>query len=154
MKKIELTQGKYAIVDDNDYAYLSQWNWNCNKNNRAFYAVRTVNHSGKMNMHRQLIGDVEGKVCDHINGDGLDNRRSNLRHATHSENMRNRKLNLNNTTGYKVVSWRPKPNKWESSIRVNGKYRYLGRFSTLMEASEAYNSAALRYFGKFSKLNS
>lgn len=150
LKTINLTKGKQAIVDSEDYEMLIQFNWHYNTEG---YAMRTVNHSGKLSMHRQLMGDKQGHVIDHVDGNGLNNSRTNLRHATHKENMRNRKLQTNNTSGFKGVYWKPIKQKWEAAIRISNQYKYLGAFISKVEAARAYNRAAIEHYGIFAKLN-
>jgi len=102
-------------------------------------------------MHREIMSPPQELVVDHINGDGLDNRKENLRVCTHAENIRNQKLNRLNTTGYKGVCVNRE--KWISRIKVNGKLLYLGRYNTPEEAAQVYDEAARKYFGKFASLN-
>lgn len=151
MKEIILTQGKVALVDDEDFERLNKHKWYC----RNGYAVRMTKFSlGKRQailMHREIISPPQGLVVDHINGDGLDNRKKNLRACTHAENIRNQKLNRLNTTGYKGVCVNSK--KWIARIKINGKLLYLGRYNTPEEAAQVYDEAARKYFGKFAKVN-
>lgn len=98
MKEISLTQGKVAIVDDEDFEYLNRWKWHARKNGQTWYALRSKSWriQGKrygitIPMHRVIMGAPEGRVIDHLNRDGLDNRRSNLRVTTFEENARNRR---------------------------------------------------------------
>lgn len=104
-------------------------------------------------MHRLIIGAREGEYVDHINGNGLDNRRSNLRIATAMTNQQNRKLQKNNKSGYKGVSWDNTNRAWICQIRVNKRSKFLGYFKDAQEAGKAYDVAAEKYFGKFAKLN-
>ena len=109
MKRIPLTRGMYAIVDDEDYEYLNQWKWGARKDHNAFYAVRGVEVNGRCEailMHRVIADAKEGDEVDHGNGNGLDNTRKNIRICTHAENAKNRRLNKNSTTGFKGVSFK------------------------------------------------
>lgn len=153
-KSITLTQGKVALVDDEDFEYLNQWKWFAEKRGSGLvYAVRNVKQK-PLHMHTQIIKTPKGMVTDHINGDGLDNRRCNLRACTHGENMRNRKVGqVNNKSGYKGAHWSKRQEKWKAEIRVNGKSIHLGYFNDLIEAAQAYDRAARKYHGKFAKLN-
>lgn len=90
---------------------------------------------------------------DHKNGIHWDNRWENLRNATHTQNCRNRRKNINNTTGYKGVGYRQDMNKYQAAIRVNRKAIHLGYFTDSKEAAAAYNDAAIKYFGEFARLN-
>ena len=157
MKEIQLTQGKVALVDDEDYEYLIQWKWQVNKNGNKFYAVTSWLINGKyrtINMHRLITNNKNTKMhTDHINGDGLDNRKINLRICTHSQNAMNRGAQSNNKTGHKGVSYEKKLNKFKVQIRVNKKNITIGYYINLNDAAKAYNSAALKYHGEFAQLN-
>lgn len=152
MKKIPLTQGKFAIVDDDMFEELSKFKWHFS---RFGYAVRKP-YSGRgknFYMHRVIAGTPEGMSTDHINGDKLDNRRSNLRICSTSSNMRNRGKQNNNTSGYKGVFWSIPAGRWRAQIVVNKKSIHLGLYDTTEEAASAYNVAAKEYFGEFANLN-
>lgn len=90
---------------------------------------------------------------DHIDGNGLNNHPDNLREATHTENMQNRRKHRNNTSGYKGVSWIRRYGKWQATISVNGKNINLGRFDCKVEAARAYNQAAIQHYGDRAELN-
>ena len=111
MKEIQLTQGKVALVDDEDYEYLNQWKWYANEwKGGKLYAVRNVRKNkqyiGYESMHRLLSSNKDKKlVTDHINGNTLDNRKSNLRICTISENTKNRQIQKNNKSGFKGVRY-------------------------------------------------
>lgn len=150
MKKIPLTQGKVALVDDADYGRLICFNWCVNGRGYAetWMKTRTVR------MHRFIIGcDDLHKVVDHIDGNPLNNQKKNLRICNVQQNTRNSKVHRDNPTGYKGVSWDKSRNKFESCIRVNKKKKHLGRFECAIDAAKAYNEAALKYYGEYSKLN-
>lgn len=155
MKKIPLTQGKYAIVDDKDFKFLSQWNWHLRKtlNKERFYAVRmSPRVKGKqtvIKMHSLIIGTPKGMDTDHINGDGLDNRKSNLRICTRSENCLNRRRHSNNKSGYKGVFWHKQSKKWEVSIQINKKQITIGRFENIKEAIKVCKNARIKYHKEF-----
>ena len=163
MKTIPLTQGREAIVDDCDYEYLMQWKWRFEReaHRRTGYAVRSYRGDGQRHhlcMHR-LVADrsglaVDGKQIDHIDGDGLNNCRSNLRVSTTSQNHANRRPNRNNTSGFKGVTWKRRWKKWLAQIEVAGHNHYLGGFDDPRDAARAYNEAALKHFGEFACLNS
>lgn len=153
IRYIALTQGKVAVVDTVDYGALMQHNWCARlvKPGYNYYAIRSYSVGGvqhNINMHSAVLGpSPEGTVPDHIDGDTLNNRRANLRHATHSESTRNRSLHSNNTTGFRGVSRQKK--YFCAFIMVNSKSFYLGHFKTAEKASEAYEAAALKYHGDF-----
>lgn len=154
MKRIPLTKGFEAIVDDEDYELVSQYSWYCWSNAKcnAMYARGFVGPK-QMPMHRLIMGDPKGHQIDHINRDGLDNRRSNLRLATTFENHRNIGLRKDNKTGYKGVFWLEKSGRWLASIRINGRTKYLGLYNDIIEAAKVYNAAAIELFGEFAWLN-
>jgi hypothetical protein len=140
MKEIELTQGKVAFVDDEDFERLNLFKWYVNKNHNAFYAKRHARGSSDkiVWMHREIIGYVpEGYEIDHINGNGLDNRRMNLQCVTHRRNLQNNHK-VNKTSKYPGVSWDKKSNIWFSCIHIKGKTINLGRFKSELDAHTAY----------------
>ena len=158
MKIISLSQGKVAKVDDGDFDWLNQWKWSAHKNRNTFYAVRAVRVGLKQKflfMHRLILGLDFGdkRQADHINMDGLDNRRENLRIVTASENRCNRGKTKANTSGYKGVSWHKQLKKWRADIQVNGKFKHLGLFYDPVEAARAYDLAAKRLHGDFATTN-
>lgn len=154
-REIPLTHGLFAIVDDGDYEFLSGFRWFADKGGNTFYARRNSAGSNvrKIRMHREIMRAGSEEEVDHINGNGLDNRRSNLRICNHSENQRNGKKYKNNTTGYKGVSWHKQHKKYYAKIRVNNKDIFLGLFLNPEDAARAYNKAAIIFHGEFAKLN-
>ena len=158
MKKIPLTQGKFALVDDEDYERLVVDRWFAHKDGRNFYACRNGRdeESGKrtyMLMHRQILSVPHGIETDHISGDGLDNRKSNLRKCSKTQNVHNATIRLDNSSGYKGVSRATKSKKWQAQIRVDGKLIHLGLFTCLIKAAKIYDTAARKYFGEFARTN-
>lgn len=162
MKKIQLTQNYETIVDNKYFEILSESNWRIgHKNNRKnLYARRTIYLNSKrivQPMHRYLMKlegyNISGKDIDHKDGNGLNNQISNLRLCNKTQNGGNRKISINNTSGYKGVSKKRNAKKWESSIKYNQKSIYLGLFSNKIDAAKAYDIAAVKYFGEFAKLN-
>jgi hypothetical protein len=146
MKIIKLTQGKLAIVDDEDYVRLSKHKWQFNKG----YAVRSVKVGGKSvkeHMHRVVLRVRDSSLVDHINRNPLDNRKCNLRLATHKQNSIN-SYNPRGASGYKGVS-KYNCSKWQVYVGS----RYIGLFSNKEDAAVAYNSAAKEVYGKFAALN-
>lgn len=157
MRKITLTQGREAIVDDEDFEYLNQWRWYAVRKKNHFYAAR--NEGGIwpkihiIKMHRAILNPPDNMHVDHINGDGLDNRRENIRACRPRQNNMNRRMGINNTSGYKGVSWNKSDKKWQAMIGVNMTVKYLGKFMNKEEAAAAYNNAAIKEFGDFAQLN-
>ena len=152
MKKIPLTQGRFALVDDEDYDFLMQWKWHFN----CGYAIRTESIDGKpkkYRMHREIMRPGKGVQVDHIDHDGLNNKRKNLRNATHTQNRRNTPTYKNSTSGYKGVSWYAKLQKWAAQINIKGKRKRIGYFDTKESAARKYNEAAKEEYGEFAYLN-
>ena len=159
MKHIELTKGKIAIVDDDDYEILSKWKWHIcaagyASRKQKSYEVTTTRK--QIYMHRVINGTEDGFFTDHINGNKLDNRKENLRSVTTSENLRNKKMPKNNKTGFKGVfnmgeKYMNRP--WRAAIRIDGKTVFLGYFETSLHAAVAYDKSAKENFGEFARLN-
>jgi hypothetical protein len=156
-RTIPLTQGHVAVVDDEDHEWLSQWRW-CTKkivlaNGRTkLYAHRRIGAS-TITMHRLIMGVNSGEIVDHIDGDGLNNRRSNLRKATVAANCWNSNSRRNTSSHYKGVSWHRHVGKWGAAIRLCGRSQHLGYFTDETEAALAYDRAAKEHFGEFARLN-
>lgn len=156
MKLIPLSRGKFARVDDEDYTWLDSWKWYCSSSG---YAIRTVNDlagiGGKktrtIHMHREILR-AEELVVDHIDGDPLNNQRSNLRTCTHSQNMWNRRHQVGSKSKLKGVTKNQKSPGYISRITVDNKTIYLGTYGTEMEAHLAYCNAAEAIFEDFSRL--
>lgn len=152
MKTIPLTQGKVAIVDDEDYEILKQFKWYAVKCDSTFYAQRKARSEHKRittRMHREVINPPAGFFCDHKNGDGLDNRRDNLRIVTNAQNQMNKGIYKTSTTGVKGVII--DHGKYRASIKLNGRSKHLGMFKTVEEASAAYQKAAKELFGEYAR---
>jgi AP2 domain/HNH endonuclease len=153
MKTIPITRGKFVLVDDEDFASLSQFKWCCAGYEGYWYAMRKVN--GKMiRMHRVILGASEGQWVDHKNGNGLDNQRGNLRIATPSQNSQNSRKRLVATSRFKGVCFDNRSRKWRAVIQHSGKERFLGNFDREEDAAKAYDKAASDLFGEFALVNS
>lgn len=154
MKLIELTNGKLAIVDDADYPFLSAYKWCAyiSHRKRIWYASSSI--KGKTTiMSRFIMGYPKGLTVDHINGNGLDNRRCNLRLATQSQNAKNRRKNYNSRSLYKGVTFHTQRNRWLARIQNNKRKVSLGLYGSQEEAARAYDAAAKELHGDFAKLN-
>jgi hypothetical protein len=157
MKYIQLTQGKQALVDDEDYEYLNQWKWFYN-NGYAWRKLRISSQKGDagrivLSMHRVINKTPDGFYTDHINGNKLDNRKSNLRNVTRSQNLANSKLRKDNSSGCKgvYVRKRYKSIYYEVEITINNKSIFVGYFTNKVKAIKARKEAEIKYFGEFAR---
>lgn len=156
--EVPLTQGMVALVDKQDYKEVMKYKWYVDKKRKVSYASHTfldplTKTQKKVTMHRFIMDTPKGMHTDHINGNGLDNRRSNLRICTASQNRHNVGVISTNTSGYKGVVYHPQTKlKWLAQICFNGKNIYLGVYPTKELAYEAYCKACIKYHGEFSRL--
>jgi hypothetical protein len=157
MIRIPLSRGLFALIDDEDAA-LAEFKWSAQGGGgRIMYAARNARQPDgtrkNVRLHRLIMGAPPDMFVDHINGDGLDCRRANLRLATNQQNLANQQRSLNNTSGYKGVTWDRQGRRWRAQIRVHGRNRCLGLFDTAEKAALAYDEAAIRGFGEFARPN-
>lgn len=156
MKQIKLTKGKSAIVDDEDFEWLNKWKWHLHTSSGKMYAKRTIYPKNKnilphhtrikkdLLLHRVVMNYFGKKDIDHIDGNGLNNKKNNLRICSHSTNLRNCKTPSTNTSGYKGVCWHN--NRWEARMKVNGKIINFGNFNNKDKAIESIKKAFNDYF--------
>lgn len=153
---ITLTQGYEAVIDAADVHLVEGRNWFARvTHGNAVYAESNLSHprSGQDKLHRIIIGDTPGLQIDHIDGDGLNNRRGNLRLATHSQNMQNRPLFKNNKSGFKGVSYRKDSKCWRAEILSKGDRHILGKFNCPTAAHFAYVKASRELHGEFGRIS-
>lgn len=148
MKHVPLTQGKYALVDDQDYALVVTLSWYYFKTKNKEYAM-AKSDGQTIYMHRYIMQPPDYLQVDHINGSGLDNRRTNLRLATTSQNNRNRRPMPGYTSPYKGVHWLASRNRWRARLG----HKHLGYFEDEQEAARAYDTAARAQWGEFALTN-
>jgi hypothetical protein len=157
MKEIKLTNGGVALVDDEDFNDLNQYKWFSHKEGNTSYVWRHdkkgFRQYGKVKMHRQILNSKITESIDHINGNGLDNRRSNIRLCTAQQNQMNRKKHHNYSSSFKGVSYHAKNKKWRATINIDGKQISAGCYATEEEAAIAYNKKSFELFGEFARPN-
>lgn len=154
MKKIRLTQGKSAIVDISDYNNLKDKKWHAVRKSKKRWYARSKENGKMVFMHRKIMKTPKGKITDHINGDGLDNRKRNLRICSPAQNIHNQGIRSGKKSSqYKGVSWSTEKSKWRAQIVVRPKSIHLGYFDDEESAAEAYDNAAEKYFGNYARVN-
>lgn len=159
MKEILLTKGLVALVDDEDYERVNAFKWNATANgySERIVARRQVHIKGKKHnvyMHRFIMNAPSGMCVDHINHEPLDNRKSNLRICTKTQNCHNMiKRTRRCSSTYKGVSYAKDASKWRAFIRVDTRLKHIGYYQDEKSAALAYNTAARNYFGEYALLN-
>jgi len=150
MKKIPLTHGQEAIVDDWWYDYLMQWRWyaHWSKNTKSYYAIRAEG-SRRIFMHRVVMNTEHGMECDHIYHNTLDNRESELRNVTTTQNQMNKKVQYNNKLGIRGVHVYGDNGRYRAQLQFQGKFVLNKTFKTIEEAVAARRSAEKKFFGEF-----
>lgn len=157
-RKIPLTQGKFAIVDAEDYERINRYKWYAQRRVQTYFAARTAScHNGKRGatllMHREILRAAKDVEVNHRNGEGLDNRKANLRICTHAQGNFAQRKQENTTSIFKGVSWYRAGSKWEADITHKRKQFHLGYFDDEREAARAYDRKAKELFGEFARLN-
>lgn len=159
MKRILLTQGRVALVDDADYDWLNQKRWYAHQSRHTFYATRHVrvakNKKTSEQMHRLILGlqPSDNQECDHRDGNGLNNQRVNLRICSVSQNSQSSRKREGCTSKYKGVHWDRRDRKWISQTKMKEKRIRLGCFDSEVDAARAYDAAALKHYGEFAQTN-
>ena len=162
MKKIKLTRGRFALVDDEDFEKVSKYKWQCSPSSYASSA-NFINSKKKRKfpgidkisifLHRFIFDEYkkENLYVDHIDGNPLNNQKFNLRYATNQQNQANSKISKNNKSGYKGVCWDKVNKKWIAQIMINGKSIKIGRFKSKEEAYKQYCQKGRELFREFFK---
>ena len=159
MKEIKLTQGKVALVDDEDYERLVAMGKWCFHNKGYAMIIKELKKpdgqrtSKAIYMHRVIMGAEKGVLVDHRDCNGLNNQKSNLRLCSYAQNGQNSRLQSRNKAGYKGVYWDLAKQKWRAMITIDQKMKHIGHYESILDAATAYNDMALKHFGEFAKLN-
>jgi hypothetical protein len=152
MKEIKLNNGMVAMVDDADYEWLNQWKWRALKGRSTYYACRGGGCGGHVYMHRLIMDAPKGMDVDHMDSNGLNNQRGNMRVCTRSQNIQNSRKLRKTRSPYKGVACVIR-NYFTSQITHNGKVHFLGYFNTDEEAARSYDMAALELYGEQARIN-
>jgi hypothetical protein len=156
-RRIPLGEEEFTLVEQDDYYRFGRFHWHLGGNDERVYVVRSYKTESEklkyVSLHREIMNNPRGLLVDHRNGDGLDNRQSNLRPATHSQNGCNRKKRKNTSSQFVGVSWDKRVRRWSCRIKHQNKEIWLGYFDIETEAAKAYDAAAKKYFGEFARLN-
>ncbi len=152
---VPLTQGKYAVIDEVDQGRVMKHKWHARHDGNGHYAARKIRRGGKphvLYLHRFILGATTAQQIDHVNGDGLDCRRNNLRICDHSQNQANRRQQAGSSR-FRGVYRSAGSRRWYASIKVAGKGIALGGYDDEVAAARAYDVAARKHFGEFAKPN-
>ncbi len=156
-RRIPLGEGKFTIVDEQDYYRFNKFNWCAEYDGWNTYAVRITGVPKKkieiLSLHRAIMNRPKGLLVDHRNNNGLDNRRENLRIATKSQNTCNRRKKENTSSQFIGVCFSKREGKWAVNITHQRKGEWIGYFEDEIEAAKAYDAAAKKYHGEFARLN-
>jgi hypothetical protein len=153
---VPLTRGKFAVIDVEDADLVLAYNWSAKFVEGKWYARRNLprdQRPGTILMHRFILGTPPRMLTDHVDGDGLNNRRGNLRIATPAQNNANQRLHRTNTSGYKGVVWSKELGRWHVRVGAGGRRVHVGYFETRDEAARAYDRVAREIYGEFARPN-
>lgn len=153
--KITTASGHEIMIDDEDWDIVKEYSWRIATPSNCTYAVATPligNKNRNVLMHRLILSAAD-RMIDHIDGNGLNNHRDNLRFCSHSQNAQNSRKHYVASSRFKGVSWERDRGKWRVQITISGKQKRVGRFLTEKDAAAAYNKAAVKAFGEFARLN-
>jgi len=158
MRKIPLTQGMVALVDDDDYEWLMQWKWFAHKSRNKWYAARNRQKSEPkgsktIKMHREINKTPKGIETDHADTESLNNQKYNLRNATNAQNQYNKAPLSGRSSIFRGVGWHKSSKKWMAKSRVGGKVHFIGSFNCEIEAAKSYDNFAKNHHGEFAYLN-
>ena len=158
MIQIPLTQGQFALIDDEDFDIVSKHKWHAKKYKHTYYAATNIKKEDKktiLRMHRLIINVPDGMEIDHLDHNGCNNQKYNIKVCTHWENMQNKKnqYDVLTTTKMKGVYFDNTTKKWKSTIWINGRSKSLKSSDRLEYAIRAYNRASMFYFGERAFLN-
>ena len=154
MIKLYLTNGGFTLIDKKDWGRVSKYKWCKYQHHNTIYVRNTDRKNGKIFLHRFIINAQDNDVVDHINGNGLDNRKCNLRICTNQQNIFNSCAHKDSFySDYKGISYDRSRKKWVAQLTFNYKRVLSRRFNNEIEAAKAYNIAAIKYFGKYAYLN-
>jgi len=156
-RRMYVSEREWTIVEPGDYYRFGHFRWHLSGNKDIFYAVRDVKRCARIkhvSLHREIMEEPAGLLVDHKNGDTLDNRRSNLRLATHAQNTHNRRKTRTKTSSRFIgVYYDKRTGRWAAKIKNEDRCNWLGRFESELEAARAHDEAAKKYFGEFARLN-
>lgn len=159
MKVLTLTRGAESLVDDEDYERARAFRWHLHisrssNSSRNYGKIYSADHaaSGHIYLHRFILNAKTGQYVDHINGNGLDNRKENLRLCSAADNVRAGRYKVG-ASGYRGVYWHAKDKKWRAQICINNRGKFLGNFDCKEDAARCWNEAARNAFGEFAVLN-
>jgi hypothetical protein len=151
-KQVLITRGEITLIDESDWGLVCKYNWTLHIPDNRKYA-RCHYEGKKIYLHRLLLNAKPGEIVDHKNGDGLDNRRNNIRLATQSQNTANCTTSIKTASGFRGVYFDKRSGLWQAKIKFNYKSNFLGSYKTTDEAAKVYDEAAFKLFGEFARLN-